>query len=176
MTAAPDRTRVECDARIEDPRWTQSLPGLEALVARALEKAAETTDAAGAADILFTDDAEMQALNRQWRGIDKPTDVLSFPADGPGEPGAPPHLGDIALGFETSMRDAEAMGRAADAHVAHLVVHGFLHLLGHDHMAEEEADVMEALEARILAALGWPDPYKTGPYRTDSFGEADKDA
>ncbi len=170
-TVAPDHAGVACDTRIEDPRWTQTLPDLEGLVARVMLAAARAAAASGAADILFTDDAEMQALNRQWRGLDKPTDVLSFPSDGPGEPGAPEHLGDIALGFETSMRDAEKMGRAADAHVAHLVVHGFLHLLGHDHMAKDEADVMEALEARILAALGWPDPYRTGPY-----GEADADA
>lgn len=118
------------EPRIEDPRWNERVPDLDDLFGRVLVQASLVGSRGGAVDVLFTDDAEMQALNRQWRGFDKPTDVLSFPAEGHGEPGQPPPLGDIALGFETTMKDADAMGRPADAHVAHLLIHGFLHLLG----------------------------------------------
>jgi len=103
-------------------------------------------------------------LNKQWRGFDKPTDVLSFPSDGPDFPGAPRLLGDIALGYETSTADAAKLSRPLDAHISHLVLHGFLHLLGYDHIEPADAAVMEKLEAEILAELGWPDPYATGPY------------
>lgn len=152
------------DPRIEDRRWVERVPDLDGLIERVLVQAFLSGGRGGAIDVLFTDDAEMQALNKQWRGFDKPTDVLSFPAEGPGEPGQPPPLGDIALGFETTMKDADAMGRPAEAHVAHLLIHGFLHLLGYDHIEPADAAVMEKLEAEILAELGWPDPYATGPY------------
>jgi probable rRNA maturation factor len=152
------------DPRVEDPRWLKSIRDLDGLMARALVAASVETGRQGAVDILFTNDAEMHTLNKQWRKIDQPTDVLSFPADGPGEPGQPPLLGDIAIGYETALRDAEAMGRSFDAHVSHLLIHGFLHLVGYDHIEAADAAVMEPLETRILAGLGWPDPYATGPY------------
>ncbi|OYW43676.1 MAG: rRNA maturation RNase YbeY [Rhodobacterales bacterium 12-64-8] len=119
---------------------------------------------AGEVAILLTDDAEMRALNKQWRGLDKATDVLSFPGEGPEIPGQPQYLGDIAVGYETARRDADAMRRPFEAHMAHLLIHGFLHLLGYDHIEAEDAKVMEPLEAELLAGLGWPDPYATGPY------------
>jgi len=151
------------DLRIADPRW-EALGDVDAFAAHVLGRAAVHMKAGGDLAVLMTDDAEMQALNRQWRGMDKPTDVLSFPSDGPEIPGQPQYLGDIALGYETSLRDAEAMQRPFEAHASHLLIHGFLHLLGYDHIDPEDAKVMEPLEADILAGLGWPDPYATGPY------------
>lgn len=151
------------DLRVADPRW-EALGDIDAFAAHVLGRAATHMKTAGEIAILMTDDAEMHVLNRQWRGMDKPTDVLSFPSDGPEIPGQPQYLGDIALGYETSLRDAEAMQRPFEAHASHLLIHGFLHLLGYDHIEPEDAKVMEPLEADILAGLGWPDPYATGPY------------
>ncbi len=116
--------------------------------------------------IRLTDDAEVQALNRDYRGQDRPTNVLSFPGDDPGSPRAPGQpllLGDIVVAFETTAGEAAEAGRSAEAHLAHLIVHGVLHLLGHDHQGETEAVAMEALETRIMAGLGYTDPYADGP-------------
>lgn len=157
------------DLRVADPRW-EALGDVGAFAAHVLGRAAAHMKATGEIAILMTDDAEMHALNRRWRGMDKPTDVLSFPSDGPDIPGQPQYLGDIALGYETSLRDAEAMRRPFEAHASHLLVHGFLHLLGYDHVDPEDAKVMEPLEADILAGLGWPDPYAAGPYAGEQGG------
>jgi probable rRNA maturation factor len=154
---------ITFDLRIEDKRWG-ALGDIEALSARALEAAAKRTGEGGEVAILLTNDAEMRALNKQWRDIDKATDVLSFPSDGPEIPGEPRHLGDIAIGHETAMQDAETMNRPFAGHFSHLLIHGFLHLVGYDHIEPEDAAVMEPLETEILAQLGWPDPYATGPY------------
>lgn len=159
------------DARIGDPRWSEVLGDVEALCERVLSQACAHMKTGGEVSVLFTDDVEMQDLNKRWRGLDKPTDVLSFPSDGPEIPGEPAYLGDIALGFETSMRDAAQMKRPAEAHISHLLVHGFLHLLGYDHIESADAAVMEPLEAEILAGLGLPDPYASGPYRADPDGD-----
>jgi len=108
--------------------------------------------------IVLTDDAEQQQLNREWRGIDKPTNVLSFPQI---EPFGPLNgiIGDIVLARETLEREAAELGKPLTDHFSHLVVHGFLHILGYDHIEEAEALEMEGLETRILATLGIPDPY-----------------
>lgn len=108
--------------------------------------------------VLLTDDAEQQELNKQWRGIDKSTNVLSFPQLEPFSP-VSGLVGDITLALETVQGEAEEMGVAFEAHFTHLVVHGFLHLLGHDHIEDGEAEVMETLETKILARLGIADPY-----------------
>jgi len=110
--------------------------------------------------VRLTGDEEVRALNAQWRGKDKPTNVLSFPA--PDQPGAegPRHLGDIALAYETLVRESEEESKALADHFAHLIVHGILHLLGYDHEDEEEAEDMEALEVKALATLGIADPYR----------------
>lgn len=110
--------------------------------------------------VTFTDDAHMAVLNRQWRGKDGPTNVLSFPLTEmkPGDP-PPPLLGDIVIAFETVGREAREQGTPFLDHLAHLVVHGFLHLLGYDHLSDGEAETMEALERRVLARLAIPDPY-----------------
>lgn len=111
--------------------------------------------------IVLTDDAEQRQLNHQWRGIDKPTNVLSFPQI---EPFAPVVglLGDITLARETLEREAAELGKDFADHFTHLVVHGFLHILGYDHLNEEEALVMEGLETQILQSLGIADPYSDG--------------
>jgi probable rRNA maturation factor len=111
--------------------------------------------------ILLTDDEEMHALNRTWRGKDASTNVLSFPAGDTlacdaSEPGL---LGEVALAYETTREEALATGIALSDHAAHLVVHGLLHLLGFDHMEEDEAERMETLERQALASLGIADPY-----------------
>jgi metalloprotein, YbeY/UPF0054 family len=118
------------------------------------------------ASLLFTSDEEVHQLNREWRQRDKPTNVLSFPmleredllslsADGP-----PEMLGDIALAFETCAREAAEKGIPLEHHATHLIVHGLLHLAGHDHeISDEDAEAMEALETKALARLGIADPY-----------------
>jgi probable rRNA maturation factor len=116
--------------------------------------------------LVFADDAEIQTLNREWRGKDKPTNVLSFPMLARAElldlaPEGPPELlGDIALALETCQREAAEKGIRLELHVAHLIVHGLLHLAGHDHeTSPEDAAAMEALEIKALALLGIADPY-----------------
>lgn len=142
----------------------------EGLAARAAAAAGEGEPCLAnprlAASILFTSDAEVHALNREWRQRDKPTNVLSFPMleredlAGLAPDGPPVLLGDIALARETCAREAAEKGIALEHHAAHLIVHGLLHLAGHDHVdSEEEAEAMEALETAILAKLGIPDPY-----------------
>lgn len=128
-----------------------------ARAARAAFSAAPPSRGTYEVSILLTDDEEMRALNRTWRGKDAPTNVLSFPAgDGPSEAGL---LGDVALAYETTLNEARATNIALADHVAHLVVHGVLHLLGFDHMREDEAERMEAIESLALASLGIADPY-----------------
>lgn len=163
MSPASDTEPLSIDLRIADPRW-EVLGDVEALAAHVLGLASARMKASGEMAVLLTDDAEMRALNQQWRGIDKPTDVLSFPSESPEIPGQPQYLGDVAVGYETALRDAEAMQRPFEGHISHLLVHGFLHLLGYDHIEAADATIMEPLEAEILAGLGWPDPYATGPY------------
>jgi len=109
--------------------------------------------------ILFADDERVCDLNSEFRSKDQPTNVLSFPSIGDGVRGEPTHLGDIVLAYETVAREAEESGKPFDHHLAHLVMHGFLHVLGYDHEDEAEARVMEALETRALASLGIADPY-----------------
>ena len=110
--------------------------------------------------LLLTDDAGVRELNCTWRSLDKPTNVLSFPGSGPSSPEGIRHLGDIALAFETVAREAAEEHKSLADHVAHLIVHGTLHLLGHDHEVDEEAEAMEALEIAALARLGIADPYR----------------
>jgi probable rRNA maturation factor len=152
------------DIRADDERWQAALGDIDSLSGKVLLAASLETGVGGEVSVLFTNDAEMRALNKRWRNIDKATDVLSFPGDGPEIPNGPKLLGDIAVGYETALHDSETMKRPFESHVSHLLIHGFLHLLGYDHINPEDAVVMEPLEAKILAGLGWPDPYATGPY------------
>ena len=118
------------------------------------------------ASLLFTTDAQVHDLNREWRGKDKPTNVLSFPMLerdellGLAPDGPPEMLGDIALAHETCAREAAEKGVSLEHHTAHLIVHGLLHLAGHDHVdSDAQAEAMEALEIAALAKMGIADPY-----------------
>lgn len=149
---------LDIDVTVGAAGW-RALLGEEplAFARRILGAAAANEKAAGAVSVLFGDDDAVQALNRTFRNKDKPTNVLSFPA--------PPNfgvLGDIALALETVTREAEEQGKAAKAHAAHLLAHGFLHLLGYDHESDTDAERMEARERAIMSGLGLPDPYAAG--------------
>lgn len=109
--------------------------------------------------IRIVEPAEIRSLNRQYRGKDAPTNVLSFPAEIPEELHIP-LLGDVVICREVVEAEAQEQGKPVEAHWAHMVVHGVLHLLGYDHETEDEASQMEALEAGIMVELGWPDPYR----------------
>lgn len=144
---------LEVDIVGNTPLWR----GCERLLSEALAAAAAHEQATGVVSLLLGDDAAVSALNRQFRGKDGPTNVLSFPpADGAAEPG---FLGDIALAAETVAMEAQFQGKRFEHHAAHLAVHGFLHLLGYDHDDPAEADRMEARERVILRSIGIDDPY-----------------
>lgn len=130
----------------------------QAAVAAVRAMAEDSIQPSSSLTLVMSSDQRVRELNAGWRGKDQPTNVLSFPAR-PGPPGAPRHLGDVILAFETIDREAVEQGKALAAHATHLVVHGVLHLLGQDHDTEEHAAAMEALEVRILAGLGVADPY-----------------
>lgn len=150
------------DLAVEADGWA-AVPDLEGLVRRAVDAAeagSGVTLAPGAElSILLCDDATIRPLNRDWRGLDKPTNVLSFPTFASLPLSAKPMLGDLAVAFETVSREAEQDGKTLPDHLTHMIVHGVLHLVGHDHETAAEADGMEALETRILAGLGIADPY-----------------
>ena len=148
---------------IEVARHAGAWPaGLEARAEAAARAAIAAAGAklTGAAElsIVLTDDAEQRALNRDWRGIDTPTNVLSFPQIAPFAPLAG-LIGDVILAYATLTREAAEQGVSFEDHFTHLVVHGVLHILGYDHLTEDEALVMERLETQILASLGVADPY-----------------
>ena len=154
---------IAIDITIEAGGWPQE-DALRLLAERAAGAALAELGQEGAQaelSLLFTDDAHMRALNRQWRGKDKPTNVLSFPAFdvAPGDP-LPPMLGDIVLAHETLISEAALEQKPFEHHLIHLIVHGFLHLVGHDHEDGDEAERMEALERAALARLAIPDPYR----------------
>lgn len=163
---------IDVAVSIEDEAWAQALPGAEELC-RTLA-AATVRQAAGDLDgpsveisVVLTGDDAVRDLNRDWRGQDKPTNVLSFAAlddeDAPVVVGAPVLLGDVVLAHGVCAREAAEQGKTLAHHAAHLVVHGTLHLLGWDHEEDEtEAEEMERLETAILAAFGIANPYAEG--------------
>jgi probable rRNA maturation factor len=142
------------------PPQAELEPMVEDALSAALAEAGIATGGETELGITFTDDAAIAVLNRDWRGKPSPTNVLSFPVVqiAPGDP-LPAALGDIVLAFETVKREAELDEKPFAHHLVHLVVHGFLHLLGHDHIDEEEAEAMEAMERRVLERLAIGDPY-----------------
>ena len=156
----PTIAPLTADILVSATCWAAE-PDAEALVQRAIEAAARQTSADGAeVAIVLTDDSGIRSLNRDWRGIDKPTNVLSFPAaKTPVHGGEPRLLGDIAIAYETTRREAESENKPFAHHLSHLAVHGFLHLVGYDHENDADAETMESLERTILAGLGVPDPY-----------------
>ncbi|HEX4198675.1 MAG TPA: rRNA maturation RNase YbeY [Caulobacteraceae bacterium] len=148
------------EVAIEDDAWVVVLPDAEALaMAAAVAALAQVGGESGEVAILLADDAAIRALNGRFRGQDKPTNVLSFPA-GPGADGL---AGDIILAYGTCAAEAAAQAKPLADHLRHLVVHGVLHLHGHDHGDDAEAVAMETLERRILQGLGVPDPYAAEP-------------
>lgn len=151
------------DVLVESKLWATQ-PDSATTVQRAIAEAARGLPdhtAEGELAVVLADDAMVHALNRRWRNVDAPTNVLSFPASLAGAGRAPAPLGDIVIAFETTAREAAADNKPFADHLAHLVVHGFLHLLGYDHQSDAAADAMECLERRILARLEVPDPYVT---------------
>lgn len=158
---------LEIDIRADAAVWDRDLA--DPHIVRAATAALAGFDGAAEISVLLTDDEAMAALNAQWRGKEGPTNVLSFPGeDGPSVPGGPVFLGDIVLAFETLEREAAGDGKPFSDHLAHLVVHGVLHLRGYDHDTDDEAAEMEALETEMLVALGIPDPYREGAALLDS--------
>ena len=153
---------LELDIAVEGGAWPDEAV-MEEWARRAFTAALATVsdrpEGPLAISLLLTDDPGIRTLNRQWRAQDKATNVLAFPAPAHPAPG-PRLLGDVALGYETVLREAEAEGKAFEAHVAHLLVHGALHLIGYDHELEGQAEIMEALEVKALASLGIADPYR----------------
>lgn len=139
--------------------WPDDLEArAETAIREALKQSKAKVTGVAEVSLVLTDDAEQRELNKQWRGIDKSTNVLSFPQIEPFEP-VEGLVGDIILAEETVRREADEMGIAFTDHFTHLVVHGFLHLLGFDHIEDDDAEEMEGLETRILATLGIADPY-----------------
>lgn len=161
MSAAAKRreTAPEIDFDVQSPLWDQ-VPEAEETVRTAIAAAAAFEPAAGEMSVILTDDASIRALNRDWRKLDKPTNVLSFPASTPKIAGVPALLGDVVVAYETLAREAAEEDKPILHHLAHLVVHGYLHLLGYDHETDSEADAMEGLERQILAHLNIADPYR----------------
>jgi len=155
----------------ESEEWPEALESaLAATAAAVLTECLTTAAATVELGLTLADDDTVRTLNRDHRGQDKPTNVLSFPlVDGggfePEAPGAPLLLGDVILAYGTVAREAAEQGKHLADHAVHLVVHGVLHLLGHDHLTDAEADAMERLEARILCKLGIADPYSSSPER-----------
>ncbi len=167
---------IEADVHISSPCWGDGVDwqtlcndALAAALAETPYAALATGDRTVEVAVQFADDAAVQALNRQWRGKDAPTNVLSFPQlDGDdlatlrGLAGDGPEilLGDIILAQETCAREAAEKMVPINVHASHLIIHGLLHLLGYDHVAEDAAEDMEAREIRAMAALGFADPYR----------------
>jgi probable rRNA maturation factor len=145
------------DVVIASKRWSK-VPHAARIVRTTIAAAAPARARGAEVAVTLTNDRAMRAINRRWRGKDRPTNVLSFPAPVAAH-GTPRHLGDIVIAYETAAAEARAERKRFDHHLAHLAAHGFLHLLGYDHESHSQAVAMERRERRILARLGVPDPY-----------------
>ena len=152
MSARRDKG-VIVEVLVQSPRWKRR-PGAKNLVRRAIRAAADEISChRGEVAVALANDAMLRKLNRQWRGVDAPTNVLSFPGARNGA------LGDIAIAYETLARESRAEHKEFAHHLAHLAVHGFLHLRGYDHQSDSDAAAMEKVERAVLARLRIPDPY-----------------
>ena len=160
MSQEIQEVNVVIEVAIEAGDWA-SLEAPSQLARTAILAAAQESRVALASNaeisVVLCDDAFIRELNRKWRGHDEPTNVLSFPSGG--DPASAPLLGDIVIAFEIASREAVAAGKPLRDHVAHLLVHGFLHLIGHDHKEAAAAEAMEALERASLARLEIANPY-----------------
>jgi probable rRNA maturation factor len=154
------KTNVEI---VESSSLWRAVPDVENLAQRVIDASLAASGMrildGAEVSVQLADDAQIKALNARWRGLDQPTNVLSFPASTVAKIASAPMLGDIVVAFETAEREAGEEGKTLGDHAAHLVAHGFLHLLGFDHQNATDADRMEALETRILATIGIADPY-----------------
>ena len=158
-SSAATGVTLELEVARHGGAWPRELTDakLTQVARAAIDAAPPLAQGAYKVSLVLTDDDEMRALNRTWRGKDTATNVLSFPAgEGIGEPGL---LGDVVLAYETTLKEARAQDIALNDHIAHLVVHGVLHLIGFDHLHDQEAERMEAIERAALASLGIADPY-----------------
>jgi probable rRNA maturation factor len=158
------RTRTKNPPQIEvivrSARWRKR-PTAKTIVKKAVLAAAKAVSTRPTElAIVLSDDSAIRTLNRDWRGKNAPTNVLSFPAAQPGKSrSAPPYIGDIVIAYQTVAREAVAESKPFNHHLAHLAIHGFLHLLGYDHENDRDAQKMEQLERKILKRLAVPDPY-----------------
>jgi probable rRNA maturation factor len=171
MSGAPKRrfSAPLVEIQVQSPLW-DAQPAAEKTVRDAIAGAAEALSTAnGEVSIVLTDDSAVRTLNRDWRGIDKPTNVLSFPASQVS--GGEKILGDIVIAYETLKRECDDEDRIFLHHLAHLAVHGFLHLVGYDHQTDAQADEMEGLESQIMTRMKMPDPYLGRDLERD-FGDA----
>jgi probable rRNA maturation factor len=151
------RASVKIDIRVESDLWKRK-PDIKTVARRAIVKAATMVALPKCElSVLLTDDPTIRTINADWRGVNAPTNVLSFPAPGGGER---PFIGDIVLAYETIAAEARAERKPFAHHFAHLAVHGFLHLLGYDHIRKKDAEIMEDAERGILRQLRIPDPYR----------------
>jgi probable rRNA maturation factor len=156
MTTMPGAKKAPHIDIVRNSRLWDKEPRAEKIIRRSIAEAhREASSGGGEIAIVLTDDSEIRTLNRKWRRKDKPTNVLSFPAPA----GSEPHLGDIVIAYQTVAREALAQKKPLADHLAHLALHGYLHLLGYDHDSDRKAKAMERLETLILARLGISDPY-----------------
>jgi probable rRNA maturation factor len=171
MRPAPSKpvAAPSIDIDVQSPLWSAQAAAEPTVRAAIAAAAAMLAVAHGEVSVVLTDDAAIRLLNRQWRKIDKPTNVLSFPAAKAG--GEVTLLGDIVIAYETLARECADEGWLFLHHLAHLTVHGFLHLLGYDHQNDAQAEAMEALESKIMTRLAMPDPY-LDPRPAREFGDA----
>lgn len=170
---------IELDISVQSPDWDKHFPDYEKRIRDCFETIAHYLPEGRhfnrfshlELSVRLTDDTEIQALNRDHRGQDKPTNVLSFPLlsdneiesllkEGTGIPDHPVSLGDIILAYETLSDEARAQGKSFSDHFCHLSIHGMLHLVGYDHMEDAEAEEMEEVERQLLAKLNIEDPYR----------------
>lgn len=161
MSGSPGQPAAapEIDIQVQSQGWDAEPAAIET-VRRAIAAAARHRASHGEVSVVLTDDEAIRQLNRDWRRIDKPTNVLSFPAATPAHGAPEPLLGDIVIAYETVARESAEEHKPFLHHLAHLAVHGFLHLMGYDHQTDSQAAAMEGLERDILADLGIADPYR----------------
>jgi len=171
---------VVMDFHIEDPRW-RHVPHicarLEAAARATLTELPKAMRFPCTVTLLLTKDATIKKLNHDFRGIDKPTNVLSFPQFHPdelpklGRAKQPVHIGDIAISYQYVVAETERDHKILTNYVVHLLIHGILHLFGYDHLSGTEAVRMERLEKKVMAGLGLPDPYAPPPQQTEQLSK-----
>lgn len=173
MKPAPKRriAAPQIDIQVQSSLWSAQPLAKETVRDAVAAAAAVLSTGDGEVSIVLTDDSMIAQLNRDWRGIDKPTNVLSFPASGHSADDDRLFFGDIVIAFETLKRECDDENRQFVHHLAHLAVHGFLHLVGYDHQTDAQAEEMEELESEIMARMNMPDPH-LDDHPGRNFGDA----